>query len=49
MSTNMKNKQEKLQEQARKLKEELEKSRESHWIKYCTECPEDIACKDYEI
>lgn len=27
----------------------IDELRESHWIKYCKECPEDCACKDYEI
>lgn len=27
----------------------VDELRESHWTKYCEECPEDCACKDYEI
>ena len=31
------------------IDDEAEQSSETHWIKYCTDCPEDVACKDYEI
>lgn len=26
-----------------------DKASESHWTKYCEECPEDCACKNYEV
>lgn len=31
------------------IETKVDKQRESHWTKYCRECPEDCACKDYEV
>lgn len=31
------------------IDEKTEPNSETHWIKYCTDCPEDVACKDYEV
>lgn len=45
----MENQQTIADQQEQEFKQRIEEMRESHWIRYCTECPEDIACKDYEI
>jgi len=31
------------------IETKVDEVRESHWTKYCRECPEDCACKDYEV
>jgi len=31
------------------IETKFDELRESHWTKYCVECPEDCACKNYEV
>lgn len=31
------------------IETKIDEQRESHWTKYCKECPEDCACKNYEV
>lgn len=31
------------------IETKVDEIRESHWTKYCLECPEDCACKNYEV
>jgi hypothetical protein len=31
------------------IETKVDEIRESHWTKYCAECPEDCACKNYEV
>lgn len=30
------------------IETKLDPARETHWIKYCEECPASCACKDYD-
>ena len=31
------------------IETKIDENSESHWRKHCAECPEDCACKNYEV